>query len=81
MAKIKILYDRNACVAAGNCAQIDPNHFKISNKDGKADLVGGKKEGPLFSLDTEADDKIVAAAHSCPTSAIKVLDEKGNPLA
>ena len=80
MPKVKIYYDRNACVAAGNCASIDPDHFVLSKEDGKADLTNAKKEGELFILETEANDKIIAAAHSCPTSAIKVMDEKGKEL-
>ena len=81
MPKVMIIYDRQLCIAAGNCAYIDPQHFKINKKDGKADLIGGKRKNHLFVLETEADDRVTAAAHSCPISAICVIDKQGKRLA
>ena len=73
MAKFRIVYDRNNCVAAGPCAAVDSVHFKINAEDGKADLIGGKEVSPgVFELDIEDDDLANQAAAVCPAAVISV---------
>lgn len=73
MAKFKIIYDRNNCVAAGPCAAVDPDHFQINAEDGKADLVGGKETEPgIFELEIDDDEKANQAAGVCPAAVISV---------
>ncbi|MCR4369369.1 MAG: ferredoxin [archaeon] len=73
MAKYKIIYDRNNCVAAGPCAAVDPEHFSINPDDGKADLVGGKETSPgIFELDIESDEAAQQAVEVCPAAVIQI---------
>lgn len=73
MARFKIVYDRNNCVAAGPCAAVDSVHFKIDEKDGKADLIGGKEVSPgVFELEVDSDDLANQAASVCPAAVISV---------
>ncbi|HLC93210.1 MAG TPA: ferredoxin [archaeon] len=73
MPKFKIIYDRNNCVAAGPCAAVDNEHFKINADDGKADLIGGKEVSPgVFELEVDSDDLANQAAAVCPAAVISI---------
>jgi ferredoxin len=73
MAKFKIIFDRNNCVAAGPCAAVDPVHFKIDPSDGKAILIGGKEVSPgIFELEVDDDDLGNQAAAVCPAAVITI---------
>ena len=73
MAKFKIIYDKNNCVAAGPCAAVDSEHFKIDPADGKAILIGGKEVSPgIFELEVDSDDLGNQAAAVCPAAVISV---------
>ena len=73
MAKFKIIYDKNNCVAAGPCAAVDSVHFKINPEDGKAELIGGKEVSPgIFELEVDDDDLANQAAAVCPAAVITV---------
>ena len=73
MAKFRIIYDRNNCVAAGPCAAVDNEHFTINASDGKADLIGGKEVSPgIFELDVDSDELANQAVSVCPAAVISV---------
>jgi len=73
MAKFKIIYDRNGCVAAGACAAVDSEHFSINPNDGKADLIGGKEVSPgIFELEVDSDELANQASGVCPAAVISV---------
>ena len=73
MAKYKIVYDREKCIGAATCTAFYKK-FKLV-KDGKADLIGSKKEGDYFILEIDEKDlkKAKEAAESCPVDAIKIV--------
>jgi ferredoxin len=52
--------DEDACAAHGDCVDLVPEVFEL---DDVARVVGG---GP--------DELLLAAAESCPSSAIRILD-------
>ena len=73
MAKFRIVYDRNNCVAAGPCAAVDSDHFKINQDDGKADLIGGKETSPgIWELDIDSDELANQATEVCPAAVISI---------
>ena len=82
--KYKVVYDREGCIGAAACAAADPKNW-IMNDDGKADLVGGKKEGDnwikIYEMDEADWDAVKEGAEACPVAVIKIYDEKGNQLA
>jgi ferredoxin len=77
--KIKIIYDREACIGAAACAVVAPKYWKIAS-DGKADLLNGKKNKKTgkWELEVEVDEdeakKIKESAISCPVQVIIIED-------
>lgn len=82
MAKIKIVYDREGCIGAGVCAAI-ADKFWVMNDDGKADLVGGKKnsEGKFeVEIDEKDLDVNMQSAEGCPAIVIHLVKENGEKI-
>jgi len=75
MAKYLIIYDRETCIGAFTCAAAAPE-FWTFNVDGKADLAEAKynKDSKRWErvIDEEEYDDNLAAAESCPVSAIRI---------
>ena len=59
---LEIHIDRDACMGSGNCAFWAPGVFDLDD------------DGIAIVIDTDAspEEKIVLAAHGCPTQAITV---------
>lgn len=84
MAKYVIEYDRNACIGAGVCAAVAPDHWVMA-KDGKANLVDPSKKDvdqtdPANNLATlEIDEKDLEvnkqAAEGCPAVVIHIKNK------
>ena len=70
----KIIHFRNDCIGCNSCAEIDPIHWKINEKDGKIDLLNSIKKGNNYVLSiTNVDlEKAQQAARDCPMRIIKV---------
>lgn len=78
MAKYKIEYDRNSCIGAAICAQLNPENWTMVD-DGKADLHEGGKHAKefkpgWFSIEVDDISKIMEAAEGCPVNAIHIID-------
>jgi ferredoxin len=73
--KYLMTYDREACIGAGACVAVDPEHWELVD-DGKADLLGGErtKDNATHTLvfDEEQLDLMRDAAESCPVFAIHI---------
>ncbi|MFP4135799.1 MAG: ferredoxin [Candidatus Acetothermia bacterium] len=83
MAKYKLKYDKDACQSNFVCTAVDPGHFK-EGADGKAELIEGKEEDGLATLEVGEDDKSAAkqAANGCPMMAIELVEsESGETIA
>jgi ferredoxin len=65
----RIKVDPLACEGAGRCRQLAPQTFKIVN--GQAHIINAAGD-PV--------EAIVEAARRCPTHAIAVYDDDGQPL-
>ena len=63
--KLKITVDEEECIGDGLCCDEAPNTFEM-NDDEKAIVKNPS---------TDDEESILAAAESCPTDAIKVVDE------
>ncbi|MBS1263391.1 MAG: hypothetical protein MAG715_01212 [Methanonatronarchaeales archaeon] len=76
MPRIRIEYDRETCIGAFVCVDQDPDHFEPDN--GKAVLVGGKRDDGVYVLENDVDgdgmERAVMAAKGCPVDAINVRD-------
>ncbi len=74
MSPLKIIHQRANCIGCNTCAAIAPQTWVMDEKDGKANLVGGKTKGKvvvgdIFDCDEEANRM---AADACPVRIIKV---------
>lgn len=69
---MKIIYDENKCIGCGACAIYAPEIWHISNKTGKAQLIGAHAKKGLYQIDVwQSDIEIVEQSMlSCPTKAI-----------
>lgn len=72
--KFTVSQQRKKCIGCGYCVAASPNCWKISDEDGKADLIGGVQKGELtvaeLGLELLEENKKVAAG--CPMQIIKV---------
>jgi ferredoxin len=67
----KIIIDKKACIGAATCVVLAPKAF-VLNSEGIAEL--------LPDALNQSFEQLVQAAQSCPTAAIKLLDEDGNQI-
>lgn len=81
MAKIKIIYDREGCIGAGVCAAVADKVWEM-NDDGKADLLGGKKEGDKWVREIEESELEInkQAAEGCPALVIHLVKGDGEKV-
>lgn len=64
---MKVIVDRNLCIGAASCVAIAPNVFRLDDEN-KAVVV---------EIEGTDRDTIIAAAQSCPTLAITIIDDDG----
>jgi len=67
----KIIVDKDACIGAATCIALAPQAFEL-NSDGIAVVK-------TTALD-HTDQELIDAAKSCPTQAIKLVDENDNEV-
>lgn len=85
--RYKVTYTRKYCIGGDICTFIDPEHFILSKKDGKADFIGAEqKEDGRFEMIiddptmNEIGNPIRRAADSCPAGVIRVVRIKDGKL-
>ena len=83
MTNFKIEHDRPGCIGCGACAAVAPEFWKMSDADGKSDLIGSKetKDGANIvkeELEMEELKNNREAADSCPVNVIHIIDIKNN---
>ena len=75
-------YDRPNCIGAGACTATSPKFWKMNyDRDGKADLIGGKeKEDTTAELEIDEKDfeEMKAAAEICPVNVIHMKKKENN---
>jgi ferredoxin len=71
---IRISHFRSKCIGCNACVEVAPDRWRISKKDGKSVLVGGKEKKGITTL-VVGDDELNAnkiASKMCPTNIIQV---------
>ena len=72
MADFKIIFDKPVCIGCSMCEHINPDNWKVTEEEGKSELLGSKKEGNLQILEIESLEKDLNAAQCCPVNCIHV---------
>ncbi|MBI2583596.1 MAG: ferredoxin [Candidatus Aenigmarchaeota archaeon] len=83
----RIVYSRKHCIGGDICTFVDPVHFNLSKKDGKADFLNSQKqEDGTFVMTVEdptmndIGNPLRRAADSCPAGVIRVVRVKDGRL-
>lgn len=72
---IVITLQRQKCIGCNYCAEIDPEHFRMSKKDGKSILLRSTDKKGFHSLKDLNDwsyETADRAAKACPVNIISV---------
>jgi ferredoxin len=72
---IRIIQQRDKCIGCNACVEAADYRWRISRKDGKCTLVGGKDKKGFYSVlvdDHEFEDNELARIH-CPVNIIQVI--------
>ncbi len=76
MTEFKIVHDRPNCIGCATCAAINPEHWKMSEVDGKSDVIGANKDGTDEILEIKELDKDMEAAEACPVNCIHLYKDE-----
>lgn len=71
----KIVHYRSKCIGCNICYEMQPAHWRLSKKDGKATLLKSQLKKDTHILDITDDDIAlsVQTAEHCPVKVIKVF--------
>ena len=76
MKEYKIIYEREGCIGAAACVNMDAKDWVLDAKDGKANLIEGVQNPQTTLWEKEIDEsaicEIVAKAH--PEEIREILD-------
>lgn len=79
-SKLRIEYNKNACIGNGSCAAIAPGHFELKGK--KAKLLDSGINNGFYSKEVECNKTaakgIIDAGIACPVNAIRIFDLNKN---
>ncbi|MCK5589266.1 MAG: ferredoxin [Candidatus Pacebacteria bacterium] len=72
--KFKISHQRKNCIGCGSCVMYAKNRWKMNDKDGLADLIGGKEKGDYIVAEADIDEfnDNKEAEKVCPMQIIKI---------
>lgn len=71
---LRITQQREKCIGCNACVEAAFYRWRMSKKDGRCTLVGGKEKRGFYSVivdDHELDDNLLAA-RNCPVNIIKI---------
>ena len=71
---VRITQLRAKCIGCNACVEADKYRWRISKRDGKCTLIGGKEKKGWYSVlvdDHELDANLIASKH-CPVNIIKI---------
>ena len=70
---IRVVQHRFKCIGCNACVEADKYRWRISRKDGKSTLIGGKEKKGWYSVLVDDDElpMLEAAAKHCPVNIIR----------
>jgi len=71
---VKVFHYRAKCIGCNACVEADKSRWRMSRKDGKSVLIGGKDVKGVYRVVVEDDEykTIIKAVKNCPVKIIKV---------
>ena len=71
---VRIIYQRNKCIGCNSCVEAAPERWRVSKKDGRCTLIGGKEKKGMYNalVDHEEYEQNLQAAKNCPVKIIRV---------
>ncbi|MNE59638.1 hypothetical protein D3C80_1547480 [compost metagenome] len=70
-----VTLQREKCIGCNYCAELDPEHFRMSKKDGKSNLLHSVEKKGFHTVRLPHDfvfEQVEIAANACPVRIIKV---------
>lgn len=70
---LQIYHQRHKCIGCNACVEVDKGRWRISRKDGKSILIGGKSIKGIYRT-TVGNDEVISvmkAVKNCPLKIIK----------
>jgi ferredoxin len=70
---IRVVQHRHKCIGCNACVEADAFRWRISRKDGKSVLIGGKEKRGWYSVlvDDDEEQALHQAATHCPVNIIR----------
>ena len=74
MVMVTVIHQRKKCIGCNYCAEIAPDRWRMSKKDGKSTLIGAieKKEFWIARIPSHELSENLEAAKACPVNIIKI---------
>jgi len=71
---IRITYFRDKCIGCNGCVEAAPDRWRVSRKDGRCTLVGGKEKKGVYRtvIDSDEYERNKRAAANCPAKIIRL---------
>jgi ferredoxin len=71
---IQLIQLREKCIGCNACVEVAPQRWRVSKKDGRCTLVGGKEKKGFFTVNVPDFEKEEneEAAKNCPVNIIWV---------
>ena len=72
----RIAHFRNKCIGCNACIEVAPDRWRMSLKDGKSVLIGGREKKGIYHAKVgydELDDNKIAAKN-CPVNIIRIQE-------
>jgi ferredoxin len=72
--QIRIIQYRQKCIGCNACVEAAEQRWRMSKKDGKSVLIGGKEKKGIYSVIVHINEyeSNLEAAKNCPVNIIKV---------
>lgn len=73
---IVITYQRDKCIGCNYCVELDVEHWRLSKRDGKSNLLGSQEKKGFHTLKITSGelDFHEKVSKSCPAGIIKVKE-------
>lgn len=71
---IRIIHFRDKCIGCNACVEVAFDRWRMSKKDGKSVLIGGKEKRGIYQVQVGEEERAEneLAAKNCPVNIIQI---------